>query len=162
MKAKTLFFVFFIALLGRSLATAAVAHDHGHSHEGHSLDAKELAAGPNGGRLITSVDPHLEFLVTPERFVQITFVDHDGEGVPVDGQTVSLIGGSRSSPTKLDFVEKDGLLVSTTALPEMPNMPVIVQIKTSAEATSVREKFKLNMSHCGSCSFFEYACICGH
>ena len=43
-------------------------HDHGHTH------AKK-EAGPNGGRLLTALEPHAEFFVLPDRRVQITFLD---------------------------------------------------------------------------------------
>ncbi|MGJ8651913.1 MAG: hypothetical protein ACSHX8_01450 [Opitutaceae bacterium] len=146
-----------LALFGATYANAGAGHDH--SEHGHKHDKK---AGPNGGRLITSVNPHLEFLVTPERFVQITFLDHDGEVVPVDGQVVSAIGGSRSAPTKIEFVASEGKLVSKNALPEMKNMPIVLQVKATSDAETVREKFYLNMTACPSCSYKEYACICGH
>ena len=102
--------------------------------------------GPNGGRLITIVEPHLEFLVTAERLVQITFLGHDGEVVPVGEQVVSAIGGDRSAPTKVKFVKNEGRLISTAALPEMKSMPIILQIKATPDAKSVRETFYLNMS----------------
>ncbi len=122
----------------------------------------QTEGGPNGGRMITQVEPSIEFLVTPERMVELTFINGAGEAVPVGEQTVSLIGGDRSSPTYLKFVAQDGKLISTGALPEMKNMPVVLQIKTGPDAKIVRDKFNLNMSRCGSCGFQEYACICGH
>jgi len=152
------------ALIGATIAYAGAGHDHAHDHHGggHTETGHAKKGGPNGGRLITVVEPALEFLVTADRTVQITFLDLDGSVVPVKGQSVSLTGGSRSNPTKIDFVEKDGLLVSTSALPDLENMPVILQIRESATATTAREKFKLNMGDCGSCDFKEYACLCGH
>ncbi|MDA1043637.1 MAG: hypothetical protein O3C57_00275, partial [Verrucomicrobia bacterium] len=33
------------------------------------------SSGPNGGRIITTVKPHLEFLVTQDRNVKITALD---------------------------------------------------------------------------------------
>ncbi len=135
--------------------TASAAHDHGHSH------VKKQAA-PNGGRLITQVEPHAEFFVTADRFVQITFVNEGGEAIAPEGQVVSLFGGERSNPIKLTFAPVNGVLRSTAALPEQPNMPIILSIKSTPESATVREKFYLNQSMCGSCDYQEYACICGH
>lgn len=157
-----------LALFGATYTYAGSGHDDSaHSHAadgGHSHGAAEHKSegGPNGGRLITIVDPHLEFLVTPERLVQITFLGHDGEVVPAGEQVVSAIGGKRSAPTKVTFVKKEGRLISTEALPAMKNMPIILHIKATPEAKSVRETFYLNMSDCPGCDFKEYACICGH
>ena len=106
--------------------------------------------------------PHLEFYVTPERFVQITFIGHDGEAVAVADQVVSAIGGDRSAPTKIEFVENKGTLVSKNALPDMESMPIVLQIKVTPDAKTMRERFYLNMNDCPSCDFKEYSCVCGH
>src|SRR6187401_1531265 len=85
-----------------------------------AADKKEAAkreAGPNGGRLITTVEPHLEFLVTADKKVQISGVK-DGKAAPLAGQVISVTAGERSKPTKLEFKEEGGKLVSSNALPE--------------------------------------------
>ena len=168
MKQKTPFKVLLIAtlvLFGATYCYAAAGHDHGNGGYSHGVTkpaAQEPQGGPNGGRLITIVEPYLEFLVTPERFVQITFLGRDGQVIPVADQVVSAIGGDRSAPTKVEFVEDEGRLISTAALPEIKRMPIILQIKTTPDAKPVRETFYLNMSGCPSCEYKEYACICGH
>ena len=168
MKQKTQLKVLLIAtlaLFGKSYCDAAAGHGHsngGHSHGVSKSAAQEVQGGPHGGRLITIVDPHMEFLVTPERFVQLTFLGRDGQVVPVADQVVSAIGGDRSAPTKVEFVKNEGGLISTAALPEMKRMPIILQIKVTPDAMRVRETFYLNMSNCPSCEYKEYACICGH
>lgn len=151
------------AFLNAGTGYAGAGHDHStHDHGATEHAAHESAGGPNGGRLITIVEPHLEFWVTPERFVQITFVGHDGKMVPVGDQVVSAIGGNRSAPTKVEFVKDGDRLISTAALPEIKNMPIILQITATPDAKRVRETFYLNMSDCGGCDYKEYACICGH
>lgn len=166
MKYKTVIKIFTsicAALLSVTNANAEAEHDHGaHGHAAAEHAAHKPAGGPNGGRLITTVEPHFEFLVTPERFVQITFLGHDGTVIPVTDQDLSAIGGDRSAPTKVQFVKKEGRLISTEALPEMKSMPIILRIKATPEAKSVRETFYLNMSECPSCDYKEYACVCGH
>ena len=64
--------------------TACDDHDHDHDHKGHDHGSKghdhgegenehgdhdhdTVEAGPNGGRILTSVEPHAEFLVTEDR-----------------------------------------------------------------------------------------------
>lgn len=150
-----------LTLFTASSAIAGSEHDHGHQGEADHSDHGEVTA-PNGGRMIESVDPHLEFFVTEDRHVQITFVDHDGKVVPVTDQSVSLIGGDRSNPTKVEFKKVEGRLVSTEALPAMAKMPIVLQVKASPDAKTIRERFFLNMSECSSCDHKEYACVCAH
>lgn len=137
-------------------------HDHS-DHDDHDHDAHaEKKAGPNGGRIITSVEPHFEFWVTPERTVQITFLDDHDKLIAPEGQAVSLMGGSRSNPTKLSFVQQNKVLLSNDKLPDGNNIPVILTIKTSPDAKTVRERLQVNMSECPTCDYREYACICDH
>lgn len=142
-------------------------HDHG-AHDGHEHDEHaghdhhEKQAGPNGGRLITSIEPHLEFFVTEENFVRITFLNDANEVVIPEKQTVSLIGGDRQNPVRLRFAAKDQALVSTEPLPEGNNLPIILSIKTDESSKTVREKFNLNLSDCPTCDYKEYACTCDH
>lgn len=152
----TLFIVMISCLFGSlTVQAGAEGGTHTHTHE-------EKKAGPNGGRLITSVDPHAEFFVTSDRFAQITFVDSEGVAIAPDGQAVSLIGGDRSNPTKLSFVPVGGVLRSAEPLPDVPNLPIILSIKPASDAQTTRDKFYLNQSVCGGCSLEEYACTCGH
>jgi hypothetical protein len=139
----------FCALL--TLALPAVAADHEHKE-----------AGPNGGRLITSIEPHAEFFITKERKVQITFVDDDGKAVAPGEQVVSVTTGERAAPTRLTFTKSGNVLISDAALPAGNGFPTVVQIKASAGGTTVTEKFNLNLSTCPECKLAEYACVCGH
>lgn len=137
------------------------AHSHGDGH-GHSHDGGKKAAGPNGGRVIHSVEPHAEFFVNKDRKVQITFLDDEGKAVAPAGQTVTLTTGSRANPLRLAFVEKDGVLLSDAALPEGNNFPIVLQFR-SVGAKPVTERFTANLSQCPTCAYAEYACICeGH
>lgn len=139
---------------------------HGHETHGHDEhtdhDHQEKQAGPNGGRLITSVEPHLEFFVTKEGFVQITFLNDAKEVVTAEDQSVSLIGGDRQNPIRLRFVKKGQELVSTEPLPEGNNLPIILSIKRDKASKTVREKFNLNLRDCPTCDYKEYACVCDH
>lgn len=143
------------------LATpAALRAEDGHDHASH--DHGKKIAGPNGGRVLTSVEPHLEFFVAADRKVKITPVDDEGKAVPLDGQSVTVIGGSRAKPTRMSFTKEGGSLVSDTAFPEGNELPVVVQIKAKPDAKTVIEKFTLNLSDCPTCEHKEYACTCDH
>lgn len=146
---------FLAAALAFVLPAFAAEHTHEHQHE-------KKVAGPNGGRLITSVEPHAEFFVTKERKVQITFVDDAGKVVAPGAQVVTVTTGERAAPTKLTFAPSGNALLSTAALPAGDDFPTVVQIKATADAKTVNEKFTLDLSTCGECQAPEYACKCAH
>jgi hypothetical protein len=131
--------------------TATVSHAH-----------EKITAGPNHGRLITSVTPHAEFFVTAERKVQITFVGADGKPVAPADQVVVVTAGERSAPTKLTFTQTGNVLLSDAPLPAGNSFPAVVQIKATPEAKPTYARFNLNTSTCGECKNAEYACVCGH
>ena len=130
-------------------------HDHDHAHD-------KIIAGPNGGRVLTSVEPHLEFFVNKDRTVKITALNDKNKPAKIGKQSVSIIAGERRKPTRLKFEEKDGVLVSDGKLPDGNDFPVVVQIKTSKSAKRVNEKFNLNLKDCPTCDYKEYACACDH
>lgn len=139
-----------VLAVSATLATPAFAHEKG------------LKVGPNGGRVITSVEPHLEFLVTKDRKVEITPLTKDLKPAKLSGQVVSVTAGDRSKPTKLEFKEDGGKLVSTNALPAGNDYPVSVSVKADAKAKAAYGKFNLNLEKCPTCKHLEYACTCAH
>ncbi len=145
--------------LGLSVSAAEKKDGHGHDH-GHDHGKKIKA--PNGGRVITAVEPHAEFLLTSDRKVQITFIDDDGKAVPAAQQVVTVTTGERSSPTKLSFKKSGDVLVSDGVVPAGDGFATVVQIKTAPDAKTVIEKFNLDLSNCSGCNLKEYACTCGH
>jgi hypothetical protein len=124
--------------------------------------AHEKKVGPNGGRLLTAVQPHAEFFVMPDLKVQITFIGENGKPVAPTGQVVIVTTGDRSAPTKLTFTPSGNALVSDAPLPVGNDLPTIVQIKSDPNAKAVVERFHLNFSKCTECLHPEYACTCGH
>jgi hypothetical protein len=139
-----------------ALAVPAVAaKPHGHHHE------KKLA-GPNGGRVITVVEPHLEFYVTKDRKVEITALTDDLKPAKLGGQVIAVTAGDRSKPTKIEFKEEGGRLLSTNTLPDGNDYPVVVSVKADANARAVYGRFYLNIVECPGCKHAEYACICAH
>jgi hypothetical protein len=126
-----------------------------HSHE-------KKVAGPNGGRILTTIEPHAEFFVTADRKVQITFVDDEGKAIAPAQQIVIVTTGERSAPVKMTFAKNNNVLVSDQSVPAGNNFPVVVQVKTTPDAKTLVEKFTLNFSNCPDCKLAEYACICAH
>jgi hypothetical protein len=124
--------------------------------------AEKKVGGPNGGRIITAVKPALEFAVTGDRKVEISALTDDFKPGKLSGQIIAVTAGDRTAPTKLEFKEEGGKLVSTNALPAGNDYPVSVSIKTDAKAKAVYEKFNLNLEKCPTCKYQEYACICEH
>jgi hypothetical protein len=151
--------LFLVASVAFAIAIVPVMaedkHDHGHDH------AKK-ESGPNGGRILTSIEPHAEFLVTEDRKVKITFLDETNKAVPAGDQVVNVTAGERANPTKLTFAKSGDVLVSEQVLPEGNDYPTVVQIKASPDAKPAVEKFNLNMSKCPECDALEYACTCSH
>jgi hypothetical protein len=149
-------------------------HDHGHDHDldhkgghanehgDHTHSHKKKTPGPNGGRILTSVEPNLEFLVMKDRKVQISALTADAKVTPVTTQTLTLTGGDRANPTSLTFAKSGDVLVSDKSLPDGKRFPVILQIKTSADSSPVTDKFEVNFADCPTCDYQEYACICDH
>ena len=124
--------------------------------------AAEKIKAPNGGRIIDAVEPHAEFLVTKDKKIEIRFLDDAGKVVAPAAQAVTVTMGDRSAPTKLAFTKDGDKLVSDKTIPEGKELPVVVQIKTTADAKSVTEKFNLNLADCPTCEHAEYACTCAH
>ena len=137
-------------------------HDHG-DHEGHDHGDHEHASvehGPNGGLMLTLIEPHAEIFVTPERKLWITFVDHQGELVAAKDQSVLVVAGDRSAPTTLSFVADGDKWVSENALPEGDAFDMVVRVKPSAEADTFTERMVMNLGQCEKCEHPKYACTC--
>jgi hypothetical protein len=124
--------------------------------------AEKKVAGPNGGRILTKVEPRAEFFVMPDRKVQITFLDKAGKPIAPVEQTVIVTAGERSAPKTLTFAKSGAALVSNVALPAGDIVPTVVQIKPTPSGGLVTERFNVDMSKCGECKHAEYACICDH
>jgi hypothetical protein len=135
---------------------AGIALSPAFAHEGKKV------AGPNGGRILKSVTPHVEFFVTKDRKVQFTFLDAANQPVAPAGQSVTVTTGNRAKPTVLAFSRQGNALVSDAALPAGNNLPAVIELVTVPGATPVVEKLNLNLSTCGECKHAEYACTCGH
>ncbi len=143
-------------LLTLVLACTVNAADK-HDHEGHAGKA-----GPTGGKLITEVEPHVEFFVNDDKKVEIRFVDDDNKVVAPADQKITVVLGDRSSPTKLSFARDGDKLISDQQIPEGADIPTVVQIKAKPDSKTINEKFNLNLAQCPTCKNKEYACTCEH
>lgn len=119
-------------------------------------------AGPNGGRILDKIEPHVEFLVTPERKVRLTFLDAANKPIAATTQTATVITGDRSKPATLKFEKSGDVLVSDQALPAGDDLPAVVMIQATPEAKTQTAKFNINFATCPDCKRLEYACTCGH
>lgn len=140
-------------------------HDHGDGDADTDADGKggeKSNPGPNGGRVITEVEPHLEFLLNDDHSIQIVALTADYQAAPIGSQVVTVTGGERTAPADLSFTKKGDALVSDGTFPEGKDLPVIVSIQANADAEPVFARFTLNLSDCPTCEHKEYACICAH
>ncbi len=140
-------------------------HDHAQhkshdEHEGH--DHAKKMVGPNGGRIISEVEPHLEFFVMQDRKVKLTAVDDHGKAIKLNEQSVDIIAGDRQNPIKMAFIKEGDSLISDIAFPAGNDFPVVISIKSNPNEKKVRSKFNLNLNECPTCDYKEYACTCEH
>ena len=146
---------------GRQHAEEGHHDEEGHQH--HEDDhAHAKKAGPNGGRVLTNVEPHAEFFVTDDRKVRITFVDDDFKPIAAGAQVISVIAGDRQNPVNLSFATEGNSLISDKPLPEGKDFPVVVMIKADKESDEVTARFQCNLHDCPTCDYKEYACTCDH
>lgn len=151
MKTKPIILRLFIAVvLGLAVTTLQAQNE------------KKKVAGPNGGRVVTGLEPRAEFLVMGDRKVKITFLGKDGKPVAPAEQVVTVTSGDRAAPTQLTFTKSGNALVSNVALPAGDELPTVVQIKPTPSGKTVIDRFTLDLSKCGECKLAEYACICAH
>ena len=174
-----------LAALGVAFLTSCKDSHEGHDHDDHDHDHGEHAdgehdhadgddhgdddhahvkgtPGPNGGRILTEVEPHLEFLLNDDHSIQIIALTDDAKPAPIGNQVVTVTGGDRSDPADLSFSKKGDTLVSNATFPKGTNLPVIVSIQTAPDAEATIARFTLNLSDCPTCDYLEYACICEH
>lgn len=131
-----------IALLASPLAIAGGKHPHGNEHGEHATK------GPNGGQVVKSKAGFaFEITVDKERKARIVFLDEHLKPVALEARTVTGIAGERSAPVKLAFAKaKDAdVLVSDNALPAGEHVPMLLMVKTSADAKAADLRFELEL-----------------
>ena len=124
-----------------------------------TLFAKPIP-GPKGGRVLTTDAPHAEFFVEKDRTVVVSFYDKALKPAALSGQVVNATAEAKTGKVKLDFVEKNGALVSTAPLPEGDDYTVVVQVRETASAKPKNFRVLFHDEICAECKRAEYACVC--
>ena len=155
---------------GGSIAQAPDHEGHDHAeecddHEGHDHEEVEHIKdpGPNGGRILVELEPHLELLVTGDNRLRITQLDSENAPATIGEQVATAVLGERANPTQIKFVRDGDGLLSDVGLPEGEMNPIVLSIKDTPDSGEThRLKFVLNLMDCPTCDYLEYACICDH
>lgn len=147
-----------ISMIGLIFTPMAFAEPHNHKGNNHGTHKQ----GPNHGKLITDVEPHLEFFLTKDRKVQLTFVDDHNKVVARPDAGFSMICGDRAKPTKLTFEKTLTGYISKEKLPDGKNIPTVLRVKSSKDGKTETIRFNINLNDCPGCEFLEYACTCDH
>lgn len=139
-----------LALLGTPLAFAEDKHDHGKETQEEHDDHDHGKKGPNGGQVVESKAGFaFEVAVDKERKARVVFLDKEHKPVALEAQAITGSAGERSAPVKLVFAKgKDAeanVLISDKVLPDGAHVPMILVIKTSADAKAVTERFELHL-----------------
>ena len=148
MKTKLKLTTAILGLFASPLAFAA--DDHDHSKEEHHKHEENVSKGPNGGHVIQSKAGFaFEVTVDKDRKARIIFLDKENKAVALGGQSITGIAGERSAPTKIAFAKgKDAdanVLIADKALPAGEHLPMLLMIKTTADAKAVTERFELHL-----------------
>jgi hypothetical protein len=146
---------------GFVFANADGDHGHGGHHDHDDHDDVKIKS-PNGGRILKSVYPLIEFVLQEDNSIRLSFLNKKGEVVRPEQQVITLVSGSRSKPIQMKFNKSGNSLLSDGKLPFQNNLPIVLKIKTSPDSKNVYEKFMLNLNVCGGCNLKEYACTCDH
>jgi len=123
-------------------------------------DKPKAVAGPKGGKMLDNEKPRAEFFVDKDRNVVITFYGDDMKPVAATEQSAVVWADAPKGRVKLTLENKDGVLVSTKALPEGDRYRVVVQLKSEPNAKAQSLKVKFDLSICDGCKCAEYACVC--
>lgn len=124
-----------------------------------ALFAKPIP-GPKGGRIVTTDAPYAEFFVEKDRTVVVSFYDKALKPIALSGQVVTATAEAKTGKVKLDFIEKNGALVSTAPLPAGDDYTVVVQIRDNANAKPKNQRVVFHDEDCSKCKRAEYACVC--
>ena len=129
--------------------TATFAFGHG-----------DIELGPNGGRVLEfSKDEtmHGEVFVKDGKF-HVALLDKAMKPVALKEQTLTITGGDRSNPEKLNVEKQGDQFIAPTV---KPGQWVILQYRENPKAKAVTARFEYDTSVCGDCKKQEWLCACG-
>ena len=127
-----------------------------------AIAQEKTQAGPRGGRLLTLEGQRAEFFVEPDRTITVSFYDDALSKVAHTSQVVTATAEAPSGKAKLEFQPKDGLLASTSPLPEGAGYTVVLQIRQTQDAKPKNFRITFETTACHQCNRLEYACVCDH
>ena len=116
--------------------------------------------GPKGGLILEKTEPKAEFFLNKDRSAVISFYDAALKPVPAAAQTASLVVNAKGGKQQVEFEKKGDVLVSKTPIADGDAPPVVLQLKSAANAKPQNFRFKLDTSTCAGCKLAEYACTC--
>ena len=137
-------------------------HHDGETPEEHAKHADKddhsqcgVSVGPNGGRMLVAYKPNVEFVLTADNKVKLTFLGDDGQPVASEAKSVRLIIDGQLVETTADGASLVSGVIDLTK-------PVLAQvsIKDQAGKKFNSKKFELAKGTCDKCSHQKYACIC--
>jgi hypothetical protein len=104
-------------------------------------DAK-VKAGPRKGLLLDLGGKQAEFFVEKDRSISIAVYDAALKAQPASTEVITATAEAPSGKVKIEFEKKDGLLVSTTKLPEGEGYQVVVQAQAAPDA---KKNFRIKL-----------------
>ena len=127
------------------------------------LSHERITVGPDGGRLImldSVATPNVEFTAKGGSAV-VELLDSGREGIEIEGQSLSVVAGKRSSPTRLKAAIVDNKFVAGP-LPEGDDYYIVFRLKETADAKAVTFRLRYDTSVCSECDRVEWMCTCGN
>lgn len=123
----------------------------------HRASASETPqVGPNGGRILPG-SPTAEFWITPERKIQITFLDSDYQPIPLSRQTARATAQLPGERLTLAFEPHENILLTTSPLPETDGYTIVVQLRSTPESRPSNHRIFFEDHLCSGCKLIEYA-----
>ena len=127
---------------------------------GEKPSSSKVEAGPRKGRILAVGEPKAEFFVEADKTISIKFYDKENKVIAPAAQVVTATVDLKGTKTKVEFEKKGDALVSKTKVADIDGAPIVVQVKTTAEAKPQNFRFKVQLHTCKGCTNPEYACTC--
>lgn len=125
-----------------------------------SVQAEQLEAGPNKGKLIGAAPDLAEVLISPEGVLTVTFLDAEKKPVAPGSRTATVFAQTEGGRQEVVLEAQGDVLVSKEALPKPEGYTLVVQTRSAADAKPTNTRIKYDMHVCGGCKLSEYACTC--
>ncbi len=124
---------------------------------------ERITIGPNGGRLLmidSTTTPNVEFTLNDNK-AHIELLDAKRKSIPLTDQSLTVIAGSRSNPTRLTAEKIDNKFVAGP-LPDGDDYFIVFRLKESKKASALTFRLHYYTISCGECDRIEWLCLCGN